>query len=193
MKIIAVSQRVTTISDDLAIHDAIDQRWYLFLAKCGVSPFLIPNNKPQAVNLLNINIEGVLFTGGNDHETRNETEIFLLNYAINKKIPVIGVCHGMQMLQRFFGITLDPIKNHIKTKQKIITQSGSRTVNSYQTLGTTTSVDVLKVLATSGDGIIKAVQHNDLPLYGIMWHPERNNPFDQQDIKFFQSVLGIEK
>ena len=44
----------------------------------------------------------------------------------------------------------------------------------------------LEVLAKSNDGIVKYFKHKNNPIFGIMWHPERNkkiNKFDKSLIK----------
>ena len=42
----------------------------------------------------------------------------------------------------------------------------------------------------SNDGIVEAIKHADRQIYGIMWHPERENPFNNVDKLFFKMVFG---
>ncbi len=187
---IAVSQRVEVVVSYQEKRDALDTRWHAFLFRCGVTPLLIPNHLQTLNALLKLEPKGVLLTGGEDNETRIAVENLLLQYAIDNKIPLIGVCHGMQVLQRFFAVSLSTLDNHVLQQQDIITADGCRVVNSYQTMGTTETVNELTVMARSKDGVVKAVQHKQRPLHGIMWHPERHTPFDDQDISFFKQVFG---
>ena len=47
-----------------------------------------------------------LLTGGEDPGTsppRDDTERALLDWAIGDRLPVFGVCRGLQFVQRYFG------------------------------------------------------------------------------------------
>jgi len=39
-----------------------------------------------------------------------------------------------------------------------------------------------QLLAHSADGTIEAIRHQQLRWLGIMWHPEREQPFCRQDL-----------
>ena len=76
-------------------------------------------------------------SGGNDGDHRNpryKSQIFLINFAQKNKIPVLGICQGMQMLGYKFGSKLIKVKNHVKTRHKLINLSEQKFpthVNSY--------------------------------------------------------------
>ena len=127
MKIIAVTQRVDIHGEYQERRDSIDQRWYQFLLESQCLPLLIPNDIQQASHLINkIEVDGLLLTGGNtltclggDSPERDETETMLLEYAIKRKLPVIGVCRGMQLLLNHWGTKLNKIAGHVCHKQTI--------------------------------------------------------------------------
>ena len=50
--------------------------------------------------------------------------------------------------------------------------------------GDTTSVRI-------GDAVLSEVRHANGRTIGIMWHPERLNPFARRDIQLFQSFFGV--
>ena len=39
---------------------------------------------------------------------------FLINYSKANKIPLLGICQGMQMLGVKYGSKLIKVKNHVK-------------------------------------------------------------------------------
>lgn len=190
MMMVAISQRVDHIADYQETRDALDQRWYNLLADCDASPLLIPNHLPHAEYLINLyQPQAMILSGGNQTENRNQVEYAMLDYAIHHKIPVLGVCHGMQMIQRYFGIDLIEVSGHVTPQQIIYVGDKSIEVNSYHRHGTTETNEQLIIWAKAADGVIKAIKHTTLPIYGMMWHPERNQPYNLNDLQFIKNVL----
>ena len=95
----------------------------------------------------------------------------------------------MQFIQKFFGLTLNKISNHVCENQEIIVNGKCEMVNSYHDFGTTETNQELTVWARAHDGIVKAIKHVTLPIFGIMWHPERLTPFVQRDIKLVHHIF----
>lgn len=199
MRLIGVSQRTTFIEDRGEKRDSLDQRLVAFLLACGVLPVPIPNSRDAAEKLWSrILFEGLVLSGGGDSvkyggmdPERDETELFLLRRAITSAIPVLGICRGMQLMQDFFHVPLEKISGHVKERMVIIAEGVEKVVNSYHNLGTCVSVPELSVWALAEDGIIKAIRHTKHPLTGIMWHPERNNPFNAEDIALVKNIYEI--
>src|SRR5579884_3147277 len=114
MKTIAVSQRVSVVPDYGERRDCLDQAWTRFLAACGLIPVLIPNVTETALALCEAaSVSGLLLTGGNDLHSlggdapeRDEVENALLEWAEQRGLPVLGVCRGMQIIQRRYGSPL---------------------------------------------------------------------------------------
>ena len=196
---IGVSQRVTTVPEYGERRDALDQRWTLFLKSCGLIPILIPNHPPTANLLLKaIPLDGFLLTGGNnlvelggDAPERDATELLLLEHARKLQKPLLGICRGMQFLQNYFGVPLQNVQGHVIAGHQIHGQGIKRTVNSYHQLGTRTTHSELMVRARAEDGIVEAVQHVSEPLQGIMWHPERCDPFVESDLNLFWDFFHV--
>lgn len=197
MKFIAVTQRVDIVSSYNERRDALDQRWTDFLTECKYVPFLLPNNK-EAVEAMfsKFEVGGILLTGGNslceyggNAKERDCLEMYLLEFSIRRKIPLIGVCRGMQVIQNFFGVSLNKIQNHVAISHNISLDGQTCLVNSYHDWGTSSSVPCLKIVATSADGIVESVRHEEYDIHGFMWHPERNNPFHLDDIRLFRTIF----
>jgi|SRR3989338_779743 len=184
--LIAVSQRSLTDTHSLS-YDALELSWYDFLEACSLAPLLIPNHITQADYLINtIQVKGILLTGGNNQPLRDLLEKSLIEYGILHHLPIMGVCHGMQIIQSYFHVSLRPVSNHIATEQSIFIHGREKIVNSYHTIGTEETVPELEVWARAEDNVVKAIQHVSLPIIGIMWHPERKNPFSEEDIDLFK-------
>lgn len=197
--IVAVTQCVITVRGER--RDSLDQRWSEFLEQCGIASVLIPNNVSVAESIFRTCApRGVLLTGGENLQTyggespeRDALEKALLTYALHgttPKCPVLGVCRGMEMILHFFGFKLELVHGHVQARQ-IITVHGKREeVNSFHRWGIRGVAKDFDVWGVADDGIVKAIRHQTLPVAGIMWHPERMQPFSERDIVFFRNFFS---
>jgi gamma-glutamyl-gamma-aminobutyrate hydrolase PuuD len=187
MKIVAVSQRVDQIDNYNESRDALDQRLVEFLVAAGYLPVPVPNVLGVGVRewLTVIKPKAIVLSGGNDIGlclARDATERAMLFYANNHRLPVLGICRGMQMIAHWSGAELKSVQGHIKTRHRI---SGKITgeVNSYHAFSLTSCPNSFEVLAKSEDGEIEAIWHQSLPWEGWMWHPEREDAFADRDLQ----------
>ena len=207
MKNIAVIQRVEFIEKRNEFCDALDQRWTDFLLSINLFPKFLPNNVSYVKKFLKFRkINGLLISGGGNlvkyngsSPERDEIENIMINYSIRTDIPVLGVCRGMQSIQNYFGNKIQTIKNHVKkchslnildnTKVGAILKQYDK-VNSFHKYGSLKTNKNIINLASSDDSVIEAIRHVDKNIYGIMWHPERENPYNEIDKLFFKMVFG---
>lgn len=188
---IAISQRTDLIPHSQEYHDGLDQRWWHLLNESYLTPLIIPNSYSHAKKIISgIKIKGILLTGGGDSPEREKVETLLLEHAFKYQLPVLGVCHGMQFIQQYFGVRLYKIQNHVCQRQEIFIHNQLTIVNSFHDYGTNQTNPFLTVWAKAADGIIKAIKHVSLPIFGIMWHPERQNPFAARDIELLKNIFN---
>jgi len=198
MPLVAVTQRVEIDPKHGERRDAIDQRWIGFLAQCSLTPVLLPNDEAAAVDLLSaIPVGGLLLTGGNnlveyggDTPERDRMERRVLNIARERRLPALGVCRGMQMMLAAFGVPLRKVEGHVATNHEVDGTGQRRTVNSYHELAAVGGAGPLTVLRRAPDGAVEEVSHPTLPFRGIMWHPERNSPFEESDRRLFREFFA---
>jgi len=120
---------------------------------------------------------------------RDKHECQCLEYAIENSLPIFGVCRGMQIIAEYFGSTFKKVENHVSSRHKIkiIGQSNFKSilnkienVNSYHNFAIDMLGDDLQTVAIcSDDNTIEAFQHKSHLIFGQMWHPERENPFNK--------------
>lgn len=206
-KLIGISLRIDNIQKYNEKRDAISQDWIEFLSKINAYPVLIPNKLLSIQNFLEtFPLDGIILSGGDNmgkFPERDQTEINILEYAIKKNIPVLGVCRGMQIINHYFGgkIIISDTKQHVSKQHSIhflektcIEKFGKvATVNSFHDnliLKTNLGKD-LENLAEAEDSTIEGFFHKKLPIIGVMWHPERdkNVEFELKFMKIYQERL----
>jgi N5-(cytidine 5'-diphosphoramidyl)-L-glutamine hydrolase len=198
MKTVAITQRVSVVPAYGERRDCLDQAWTKFLAACGLLPVLLPNVTEAALALCEGDgIGGLVLTGGNDLAVlggdapeRDAVENALLDLAERRRLPVLGVCRGMQVIQQRFAISLRRVEGHVAQRQVIRIDGERKEVNSYHRFGAFDSQPPLEVWAVAADGVVKAIRHSAKPITGIMWHPERSAPFSPADVILFRRVFG---
>jgi putative glutamine amidotransferase len=121
-----------------------------------------------------------------DNPTRDALERRLLEYAATRSRPAIGVCRGLQLINLHFGGSLHgqlPADAHVNRLHSVrlegmLAEAVGRAeveVNSFHRWGVQPG-DLgrgLQPLARAADGVIEALQHEQLPLLAVQWHPER--------------------
>jgi len=188
------------------VREVWDVQWSSLLLEMGYVPILLSVNYTlQELEVLDL--DGVIFTGGNDLSAVNDNELSkmrdryetrVLEFSLNKNLPVIGICRGMQFITYYFGDSLEPVSGHVATRHTLKLKEGFPysellsaidSVNSYHNYGFRTVNDNWFVLATSSDGVIKAMIHKTKKIFTHMWHPEREQPFKKAQLKLLQSFI----
>ena len=168
-------------------------------------------------------VSGIIFTGGLDldttvwnipqhpksvlvHKRRQQYEQMLLKLALEMRIPILGICLGLQTINMCLG---GKISQHIpdangsvdhgydgeKTNHTVSLHPDSMlkqwmsddiiTVPSAHHQGITAHGDGLIAAAVADDGIIEAVEMPDYPfLLAVQWHPEK-----EPDSKLSRAIL----
>lgn len=103
---------------------------------------------------------------------------------LGKDCPVLGVCLGHQAICAAFGAKVTYASELMHGKQSVVAFArtsplfrgcpSAAPVARYHSLAAdpATLPDLLKVTARTADGEIMAVEHRDLPVYGVQFHPE---------------------
>ncbi len=120
---------------------------------------------------------------------RDAFEIALLDAAVNSGLPVLGICRGPQLINIAAGGTLHQhLPEHAATEgppdatpHTVTTTEGSQlremygpevAVNSLHHQAVDRLGDGYIATAHSPDGIIEGIEHTELPILAVQWHPE---------------------
>lgn len=195
---IAVSQRVDRIEAIGETRDALDRNLARWLAQCGTLAFPVPNGlaAPELDAWLGaLAPAAVVLSGGNDVGAcpeRDATESRLIAWAERHRLPLLGICRGMQMLGVAAGGSLRAVAGHVRTRHRIGAVGLPEEVNSFHNWSLAACPPGYRLLAVAEDGAPEAMRHEILPWEGWMWHPERETPFAAVDRERFLALLGAQ-
>ena len=112
-----------------------------------------------------------------DFDTRSTIEA-----ALARKLPLFGVCLGLQALVEYFGGELGVLSYPMHGKPSEVTVRGGRlfqgidspfVAGRYHSLHGIRVPDELEVTAVAGDpAVVMAVEHKQLPVAAVQFHPE---------------------
>jgi anthranilate synthase len=103
--------------------------------------------------------------------------------ALDKKLPIFGVCLGVQAIGEYFGGQLGQLGQPAHGRPSRIQVRGGRlmrnlpneiVIGRYHSLYVEqgSMPDVLDVTASTEDGVAMAIEHRTLPVGGVQFHPE---------------------
>jgi N5-(cytidine 5'-diphosphoramidyl)-L-glutamine hydrolase len=205
---IGVTQRVEVFASYGERRDCLDQRWSELLGSAGLLPVPLANYYSEPENLLeNLHCAGFILSGGNDLSfladakdpapERDRLEQALLDYAYRNRLPLLGVCRGMQHMNYYLGGDLEDLEGHVAMKHAVSVEPSVAIlgnfleVNSYHTRGISETglADALQAAVYAADGSVEAFVHKTLPWVGIMWHPEREESFNKLDLELLSTLF----
>ncbi len=186
------------------------------LDSLGLAPVLLtPAHSAASVQALLAQCRGLVLTGGEDVDPRrygedpieqlgevaperDELENTALTMALERDIPVLGICRGCQVLNVFYGGTLyQDLPSQLPdagtheqptwedTSHGVEVRPGSRLdeivggqdlrINSFHHQAIKDLGHGLEVAALADDGVIEAIEARDRAwVIGVQWHPERH-------------------
>lgn len=145
---------------------------------------------------------------------RDQFESTLLKEALDRDLPVLAICHGMQLLSVHFGGTLDqhladdptridhdpsdptpgPVhKVHVDDDSRLaeIFDGTEIAVNSSHHQGLQGAPGPLEEVAWAEDGVLESVISRDHSwVIGVQWHPEAMAASDEVQEQLFEAFVG---
>jgi anthranilate synthase len=106
-----------------------------------------------------------------------------IDTALARKLPIFGVCLGVQAIGEYFGGRLGQLQQPAHGRPSRVQVRGGRlmqnlpdeiVIGRYHSLYVErdSMPDVLQVTASTEDGVAMAIEHKTLPVAGVQFHPE---------------------
>lgn len=202
-----VSARVVEAEGYSEKRTALAYDYVVFLEQLGFFVVVVPCNTENVAAYFKLLPKLVVLTGGNTIEgkqsvgglsglypERDRLEESLVDEALALNIPILGICRGMQFLNKYFGGDLvNNITGHVGNTHSIRSQMDildGATINSYHNDGILKEqvARELNIVAWSEDGIVEAVSMPRSKVLGLQWHPERQQ--ERYDSYLVTELLG---
>lgn len=169
-----------------------------------------------------LRVDGLLLTGGDDPDLRliggpaplkectvmpaekQRTDLELARAAVERGIPVLGICWGMQALALNAGCSLiqhipeaaahtDGLIHKVAARpdSQLAGLVGNKAfpVASYHHQAVEDGAGPWEPAAVAEDGVYEALEHADHPFaIGVQWHPERT-PDSRASLALFQGLV----
>ena len=163
-------------------YDSFTFNLYHYLSSLKVNVDVIRNDQITSNQILKRRYNKIVISPGpgNPNQSGNCLKIVKSLY---KKIPILGVCLGHQIIGQVFGSKIIQAKRlmHGKTS-KIISKKVGILKNLPKSFEATRYHSLiidkkslsrhLEITAESKDGLIMAIQHKNYDVHGVQFHPE---------------------
>lgn len=203
----------------------LDVRNYEAIINSGGCPLILAETSEEdTLNEYITSIEGLLLTGGGDldpkhygeemdgsvriDERRDAFELLLYQKAMEKGIPILGICRGIQIINVAAGGTLNQhIEHHNRIDDEgnprfhnvnIVENTSLHRIFGVPALETNTvhhqsvksTAPGFRVSAVSGDGTIEAIEYEKDFVIGVQWHPEELYRTQNINRKLFDALVS---
>ena len=163
-------------------YDSFTFNLYHYLSSFKINVDVIRNDQITSNEILERKYSKIVISPGpgNPNQSGNCLKIVKSLY---KKIPILGVCLGHQIIGQVFGSKIVQAKKlmHGKTSKIISKKLGilknlpkSFEATRYHSLiiDKKTLSNHLEITAESKDGLVMGVQHKKYNVHGVQFHPE---------------------
>ncbi|HTA39511.1 MAG TPA: aminodeoxychorismate/anthranilate synthase component II [Candidatus Acidoferrales bacterium] len=164
-------------------YDSFTYNVVHLLASQGAKIDVILNDDKTLTPELLENYDAVVIGPGPGRPSDSQRMMEALKAAIQRKMPILGVCLGQQAIGEALGAKVTHAPQLMHGKVSKISHDGSGIFEGLDSplsatryhslcLDPDTIPEYLIVTASSPDGVIQAIAHTTLPIHAVQFHPE---------------------
>ncbi|MBD2612346.1 MAG: gamma-glutamyl-gamma-aminobutyrate hydrolase family protein [Nostoc sp. ZfuVER08] len=224
---------ITTYGRQATLPFSVSSEYIDAVRAAGGIPILLPPGEMEPATLLDC-LDGLIISGGGDinpvcyngfahpsiyavDSERDAFELQLAKFALERHLPILGICRGLQILMVTCGGTLIPhipdvygtsplhrlepepgrrlptehlVKIDVESCLANCLQNSHLSVVSWHHQAVDKVPSGWRVVGHAlDDGVIEAVEHEDHPwAIGVQWHPELST-LDPSNQRLFQALV----
>jgi len=163
-------------------YDSFTYNLVHFLGELGAATRVHRNDQISVEEVMNSGAEAIVLSPGPCDPDQAGICLDLVKAAAGR-LPILGVCLGHQAIGQAFGAQVVRAPEPMHGKLSPIAHNGQGlfaglpnplTATRYHSLilDRASLPDCLEVTAETSEGIIMGIQHRDMPLFGVQFHPE---------------------
>ncbi|MDP0928859.1 aminodeoxychorismate/anthranilate synthase component II [Paracoccus onubensis] len=164
-------------------YDSFTWNLVHYLGESGAEVTVRRNDALDVPQALAMNPDGIVISPGPCDPAQAGICIDLIRAAAERQIPLFGVCLGHQAIGEAFGGKVVRANRILHGKVDDISHDGTGVFRDLPsplkatryhslTVEPGSLPNCLRVTATSDDGTIMGLVHEDLPIEGVQFHPE---------------------
>lgn len=164
-------------------YDSFTYNLVHYLGELGADVVTRRNDALSVQEAIAMRPEGILLSPGPCDPDKAGICLALTAAAATQRIPLLGVCLGHQTIGQAFGGKVVRAADIVHGKMGVIHHEGQGVfagvpspfeATRYHSLvvDRDSLPDSLKVTAWLEDGTIMGLQHRELPIHGVQFHPE---------------------
>ena len=163
-------------------YDSFTFNLYHYISSLGVKVDVIRNDEITEKQIIKNKYDRIVISPGPGNPNQSGNCIRIVK-ALYKKIPILGVCLGHQIIGQVFGSKIIQANKLMHGKTSIIKSKKTGILKNlpsefeatrYHSLiiDKKTLSDQLEITAETKDGIIMGIMHKKYNIHGVQFHPE---------------------
>ena len=163
-------------------YDSFTFNLFHYLSSLKVKVDVIRNDKINQKEIINKKYDKIVISPGPGNPNQSGNCLKIVN-SLYKKIPILGVCLGHQIIGQVFGSKIVQAKKlmHGKTSKIISKKTGilKNLPNNFEAtryhsliIEKKTLSNNLEITAETNDGVIMGIMHKKYNVHGVQFHPE---------------------
>ncbi|MDC0395814.1 aminodeoxychorismate/anthranilate synthase component II [Candidatus Pelagibacter sp.] len=163
-------------------YDSFTFNLYHYISLLGVNVDVIRNDEITDKEIIKNKYDKIVISPGPGNPNQSGNCIKIIK-SLYKKIPILGVCLGHQIIGQVFGSKIIQAKKLMHGKTSIIKSKKIgilKNIPSYfeatryhsLIIDKKTLSNELEITAETKDGIIMGVKHKEYNIHGVQFHPE---------------------
>ena len=182
-------------------YDSFTYNLYDYLSQLGATCTVVRNDKTSILELEKCHFDGIVLSPG-PKRPKDAGILMELVAHYYDKMPILGICLGMQAIGEYFGAKLvhASIPIHGKTSLVEHTQkdlfhgiSQPTQVMRYHSLLLKNLPNCLEPTAWTTTKELMGIQHKTYPIWGLQFHPESILSLEGLEILKNWLEIGVEK